>query len=299
VDLNQSMMFRMKVGLGFIAALDQSGQSTPNALSLYGIDASEWEADSKMYDLIHKMRSRIAQSKDFNGDRVIGAILFEDTMNRTIDGVPTSRFLWERKGIVPFLKIDKGLEPANKDVQLLKPIPDLTDLLRRAVAHGIFGTKQRSVVHGANQDGIRLVVEQQLDLARKVLGHGLVPIMEPEIDIHIPDKRQAEAILLEELLSGLNRLPDDGCQVMLKVSLPSESNLYEPVTAHPKVLRVVALSGGYSRDQANEKLALNSGIIASFSRALTEGLTSQQTEAEFDRQLGASIGCIYDASTSG
>lgn len=299
MDLNQPMMSRVGTGLGFIAALDQSGGSTPKALSIYGVDTSEWDGDNEMYELIHAMRSRIVQSKEFNGDRVIGAILFEDTMNRAIDGVPTAKLLWERKGVVPFLKIDKGLELAADDVQLLKPIPDLTDLLQRAVAHGIFGTKQRSVVHGANRDGIRKVVEQQLDLAHDVLSHGLVPIIEPEIDIHIPDKKEAESILLDELLSGLGRLREDGSRVMLKVSLPTEPNLYKPLLTHPRVLRVVALSGGYSRDQANAKLALNSGIIASFSRALTEGLSSQQTEAEFDTQLGASIGCIYEASTSG
>ena len=294
MDLNQPMMSRVKTGLGFIAALDQSGGSTPKALSAYGVDASEWDGDNEMYELIHAMRSRIVQSKEFNGDRVIGAILFEDTMNRAIDGVPTAKLLWERKGVVPFLKIDKGLELAADDVQLLKPIPDLTDLLQRAVAHGIFGTKQRSVVHGANRDGIGKVVEQQMDLAHDVLSHGLVPIIEPEIDIHIPDKKEAESILLDELLSGLGRLREDGSRVMLKVSLPTEPNLYKPLLTHPRVLRVVALSGGYSRDQANA----NSGIIASFSRALTEGLSSQQTEAEFDTQLGASIGCIYEASTS-
>ncbi|OYX44340.1 MAG: fructose bisphosphate aldolase [Rhodobacterales bacterium 32-67-9] len=289
---------QMRSGKGFIAALDQSGGSTPKALKLYGIGADAWKTDDEMYGLIHEMRSRIATAPAFTGKRVIGAILFEKTMDSAIAGTPAATYLWQERGVVPFLKIDKGLEDEADGARLMKPIPGLDGLLKRAVAKGIFGTKERSVIDAANPKGIAANVAQQFDLARQVLAHGLVPIIEPEVTISIADKAEAEDILLAELKKNLDALPKDQ-QVMLKLTLPTKANLYKPLVDHPRVMRVVALSGGYSRDEANALLARNSGVIASFSRALTEGLSAQQSDAEFDAALDATIQSIYDASVAG
>lgn len=294
----QEQAERMRSGKGFIAALDQSGGSTPKALKLYGIGADAWKTDEEMYDLIHQMRSRIATAPGFTGERVIGAILFEKTMDSMIAGKPAATYLWEDRGIVPFLKIDKGLEEEADGVRLMKPIPGLDDLLKRAVAKGIFGTKERSVIDAANPKGIAANVAQQFDIARQVLAHGLVPIIEPEVTISIPDKAEAEEILLAELKRNLDALPE-GQDVMLKLTLPTRANLYKPLVGHPRVMRVVALSGGYSRDEANALLAKNTGVVASFSRALTEGLSVRQSDAEFDATLDATIQSIYDASVAG
>jgi len=280
---------------GFIAALDQSGGSTPKALKLYGIGESAWSNEAEMFDLIHAMRARIIKSPAFTGDKVMGAILFEQTMDRDIDGVPTARYLWEKRGVVPFLKIDQGLQEAKDGVKLMKPMPKLDALLTRAVAAGIFGTKERSVIDAANPAGIAAVVAQQFEVARQVLAHGLVPIIEPEVTISIADKAEAEDMLLAEILKQLDTLPE-GKQVMLKLTLPTKANLYKPLVDHPRVMRVVALSGGYTRDEANAKLAENTGVIASFSRALTEGLSAQQSDAEFDAVLAGAIDSIFEAS---
>jgi fructose-bisphosphate aldolase class I len=292
---NAAMTTQMRTGRGFIAALDQSGGSTPKALRLYGIDEDRYATDTEMFALIHAMRSRIAMAPAFTGDKVIGAILFEMTMDREIGGKPAASYLWEDKGVVPFLKIDKGLEEAANGVQMMKAIPNLGDLLDRAVAHGIFGTKERSVIHFANAGGITDIVAQQIDLGFEVLAKGLVPILEPEVDIKAPDKAEAEEILLAEMLKGVDAIPE-GKQVMLKLTIPDKANLYAPLIAHPKVLRVVALSGGYTRDKACEKLSENNGMIASFSRALTEGLSAQQSDEEFNAALAAAIDKIYAAS---
>lgn len=289
---------QMRRGKGFIAALDQSGGSTPKALKLYGVDAGAWKTDDEMFALIHAMRSRIATSPAFDGSRVIGAILFERTMDGDIGGKPAAEFLWQDRGVVPFLKIDKGLEEEADGVRLMKPMPRLDDLLKRAVAKGIFGTKERSVIDAANATGIAANVAQQFDVARRVLAHGLVPIIEPEVTISIPDKAEAEAILLAEILKNLDALPE-GTEVMLKLTLPTKVNLYKPLVDHPKVMRVVALSGGYTRDEANAILAKNTGVIASFSRALTEGLSARQSDAEFNRVLDTTIQSIHDASVAG
>lgn len=283
-------------GAGFIAALDQSGGSTPKALRQYGVPETAWSNETEMFDLIHAMRARIIKSPAFTGDKVVGAILFEQTMDRTIDGIPTATYLWENRGVVPFLKIDKGLEPEVDGCQLMKPIPGLDALLARAVAAGIYGTKERSVISAANAAGIQAVVDQQFALAEQVLAAGLVPIIEPEVTISIPDKAEAEAILRDALLAALDKV---SAPVMLKLSLPSVPNFYKPLVDHPRVLKVVALSGGYSRDQANALLAQNTGVIASFSRALTEGLSAQQTDAEFDATLAAAIDAIHAASVAG
>lgn len=295
---NAKQAEQMRNGAGFIAALDQSGGSTPKALRLYGVEESAYSSEIEMFDLIHAMRARIIKSPAFTGDKVIGAILFEQTMDRDIDGIPTATYLWDKRAVVPFLKIDKGLEAESDGVQLMKPIPGLDDLLARAAKAGIFGTKERSVINAANPAGIRAVVDQQFDLGAQVLAHGLIPIIEPEVTISIADKAEAEAILRSELLRALDALPADR-QVMLKLSLPSEANFYKPLVDHPRVMKVVALSGGYSRDEANRILAQNTGIIASFSRALTEGLSAQQTDAEFDAVLGAAIDAIHAASVAG
>ncbi|RLL63980.1 fructose bisphosphate aldolase [Paenirhodobacter hankyongi] len=292
---NAKMLEQMKKGQGFIAALDQSGGSTPKALKLYGVNEDAYSNETEMYDMIHAMRSRIIKSPAFTGEKVIGAILFEQTMDREIDGIPTATFLWEKRGVVPFLKIDKGLEAEAKGCQMLKPIPGLEALLDRAAAAGIFGTKERSVISAANVEGIREVVAQQFELGKTVIAHGLMPIIEPEVTISIADKADAEAILLEAILEQLEGL-EDGKTVMLKLSLPTIPNFYKPLVDHPKVLKVVALSGGYARDEANRILAQNDGMIASFSRALTEGLSAQQSDAEFDAALGAAIDSIYKAS---
>lgn len=280
---------------GFIAALDQSGGSTPKALKLYGVEEGAWSNDAEMFDLIHQMRARIIKSPAFTGDKVMGAILFEQTMDRDIDGTPTAEYLWDKRGVVPFLKIDKGLAPAADGVQLMKPMPDLDALLKRAVAKGIFGTKERSVVDAANPKGIAAIVEQQFEVGKQVLSHGLMPILEPEVTISIADKAEAEDILLAEILKHLDKLPV-GQQVMLKLTLPAKANHYKPLVDHPKVMRVVALSGGYSRDDANAKLKQNDGMIASFSRALTEGLSAKQSDADFNKALGAAIDSIFEAS---
>ena len=289
---------QMSTAPGFVAALDQSGGSTPKALKLYGIAESAYDSEAEMFDLIHAMRSRIVNSPAFTGDKVIGAILFEQTMDREIGGMPAARYLWDKRRVVPFLKIDKGLAEPADGVRLMKPMGDLDALLRRAVAAGIFGTKMRSVIDAASPSGIAAVVDQQFDVGAQVLARGLVPIIEPEVTISIPDKAAAEDILLAELTRRLDALPE-GSQVMLKLTLPEAANLYRPLVDHPRVLRVVALSGGYSRDEANARLAKNAGVIASFSRALTEGLSADQSDAEFDRVLGETIDSIYRASVAG
>ena len=283
---------------GFIAALDQSGGSTPKALKLYGVSESAYSNEEEMFDLIHQMRSRIIKSPAFTGDKVMGAILFEQTMDREIDGVPTAQYLWENRGVVPFLKVDKGLAEAADGVKLMKPMPELDALLERAVAKGVFGTKMRSVIDAANPKGIAAIVDQQFEVGRQILSHGLVPIIEPEVTISIDDKAEAEDILLAEIAKHLDGVPE-GRQVMLKLSLPTKPNLYKPLIDDPRVMRVVALSGGYSRDEANEKLAQNTGMIASFSRALSEGLSADQSDAEFDAMLAEAIDSIFEASRAG
>jgi fructose-bisphosphate aldolase class I len=287
------MRDQMKSGQGFIAALDQSGGSTPKALKLYGIEEDKYSSEDEMFDLIHEMRTRIATAPAFTGDKVIGAILFEKTMDREIGGKPSATYLWEERRVVPFLKIDKGLAEAENGVRLMKPIPDLDDLLDRAVANNVFGTKERSVIDAANADGIEAIVAQQFELGEKVLAKGLVPILEPEVTISIDDKAEAEDILLERIQAHLDTVTGP---VMLKLTIPTKANLYAPLIAHPKVLRVVALSGGYSRDEACEKLAQNHGMIASFSRALTEGLSAQQSDEEFNETIARTIDSIYAAS---
>lgn len=289
---------RVAKGNGFIAALDQSGGSTPKALRLYGVPETAYSGEAEMYDMIHAMRSRIIKSPAFTGDKVVGAILFEQTMGRTVDGLPTATYLWQKRSVVPFLKIDKGLEAEVDGCQVMKPMPTLDALLDKAVAAGIYGTKERSVISAANAKGIQAVVDQQFAVGAQVLAKGLMPIIEPEVTISITDKVEAEAILRAALLKALDALPK-GQKVMLKLTLPSVVNFYAPLVDHPNVLKVVALSGGYSRDEANAILAQNRGIIASFSRALTEGLSANQTDAEFDALLGAAISSIHAASVAG
>ncbi len=293
--MNNEQTQKIDEGRGFLAALDQSGGSTPKALKMYGISEDEYSGEDEMFDHIHEMRSRIITSPSFTGDRVVGAILFEQTMDRQIQGQDSADYLWSMKQVVPFLKVDKGLDEETRGVQLMKPIPDLDDLLDRARAKNVFGTKMRSVVKHAGTDGVAAIAEQQFEVGRTILEAGLMPILEPEVDIHSPTKAEAEAQLCEALLGGLEHL-GDGQQVMFKLSLPSEDNFYAPLIEHPKVLKVVALSGGYSREEANERLARNQGMIASFSRALTEGLWAQQSDDEFNTQLDASIESIYTAS---
>ncbi|MEH6695429.1 MAG: fructose bisphosphate aldolase [Hyphomonas sp.] len=283
---------------GFIAALDQSGGSTPKALRLYGVEESEYANDEEMFGKIHEMRARIIKSPAFTGEKVMGAILFERTMDGEIDGVPTAEYLWNERSVVPFLKVDKGLADEADGVQLMKPMPELDHLLERAVAKGIFGTKMRSVINAANPVGIAAVVAQQFDIGRQILGHGLMPIIEPEVTITIADKAEAEDILLAEITKQLDALAADK-QVMLKLSLPEKANQYKSLCQHPRVMRVVALSGGYSREVANDKLASNTGMIASFSRALTEGLSAKQADADFDKTLAATIDGIFQASKAG
>lgn len=283
---------------GFIAALDQSGGSTPKALRLYGIEADAYSGDAEMYRLIHEMRARIIKSPAFTGEKVMGAILFERTMDGEIDGIATAEYLWEHKHVVPFLKVDQGLAPGADGVQLMKPMPGLDGLLARAVTKGIFGTKMRSVIDAANAGGIAAVVAQQFEIGAQILGHGLVPIIEPEVTITIADKAEAEDLLQAELLRHLDTLAP-GREVVLKLSLPETPNRYRALVAHPRVMRVVALSGGYPREEANRRLAENTGIIASFSRALTEGLSAQQPDAAFDAALAATIDGIYRASCAG
>ena len=289
------MLQQMRSGKGFIAALDQSGGSTPKALKLYGIEENTYSGEAQMFDLMHAMRSRLIKAPSFNGNRVIGAILFEMTMERTIDGQGTAEYLWQKKHVVPFLKVDNGLADEANDVQLMKPIPELAARIAAANKHGVFGTKMRSVINLANQSGIDAVVKQQFEVGAQIIAGGLVPIIEPEVSIKSPQKAEAEALLKKSLLDYANSLSGDQ-NIMLKLSIPTVPNLYKELVDHPRVVRVVALSGGYSRDEANKHLAENQGVIASFSRALVEGLTAQQSDAEFDKALDASIQSIYEAS---
>jgi fructose-bisphosphate aldolase, class I len=293
--MNNEQRDKMRIGKGFIAALDQSGGSTPKALKIYGIGEDQYSNDSEMFDIIHQMRSRIITSPSFGGDRVLGAILFENTMDREIKGRGTGEYLWAEKQVVPFLKIDKGLADESDGVQVMKPIPGLDELLQRGVAKGMFGTKMRSVIKLADEAGVEAVVAQQFAIGHQVLEAGLVPIIEPEIDIHSEQKAEAEELLKASLRSRLDELGPEQL-VMLKLTLPEQDGFYSDLVEHPRVLRVVALSGGYSREEANDRLARNRGVIASFSRALTEGLSADQSDAEFDAALDAAIKSIYEAS---
>ena len=294
---NTEQLEKIKTAPGFIAALDQSGGSTPKALGLYGVTPDAWSNDEEMFTVVHEMRSRIMTSPAFTGERILGAILFENTMDRQVEGQSTASYLWNVKNVVPFLKVDKGLADVVDGAQVMKPMPDLDALLEKAVAEGIFGTKMRSVIKEANPDGIKAVVDQQFEIGRRIVAAGLVPIIEPEVDIHCPDKAGAEDILHAAIKAHLDGLGDDEI-VMLKLSLPEKDNLYADFVAHPNVARVVALSGGYSRDEANERLARQNGMVASFSRALAEGLTAQQSDEEFNAMLDASIASIFAASNT-
>jgi fructose-bisphosphate aldolase class I len=293
--MNQDQLARMRSGDGFIAALDQSGGSTPKALRLYGIEENEYSGDAQMFDLIHGMRSRMVTSPSFGGNRVLGAILFEGTMDRDIEGQGSADYLWKTKGVIPFLKIDKGLADDADGVQLMKPMPELDALLAKGASKGIFGTKMRSVIKEANKAGIDAVVAQQFAVGRQILAAGLVPIIEPEVDINSATKKEAEVLLKAALLAELNAQPADQ-PVMLKLTLPEVDDFYQELVNHPSVLRVVALSGGYSREESNQRLSRNHGVIASFSRALTEGLSAKQSEAEFNATLDSTIQGIFDAS---
>ena len=292
--MNEQQLNKAKSGQGFIAALDQSGGSTPKALKLYGIDESEYSGDDEMFGLMHAMRSRIVTSPAFTGDRILGAILFEQTMDREIEGLGSAEYLWTVKNVVPFLKVDKGLSDEADGVQVMKPIPDLEPLLARAKGKGVFGTKMRSVIKLANQNGVQAIVDQQFEIGKAILGAGLVPIIEPEVDIHSPEKGAAEVQLKAAILDQLGRLGSE--QVMLKLTLPEIDDFYSDLVSHPNIVRVVALSGGYTREDANDRLARNHGVIASFSRALTEGLSAQQSDAEFNATLETSIKSIFEAS---
>lgn len=296
--VNQQMTEQAAQKAGFVAALDQSGGSTPKALKLYGIGDDAWTNDEEMFGLIHEMRARIIKSSAFTGDKVMGAILFERTMDGEIDGMPTAQYLWEKRSVVPFLKVDKGLADEANGVQLMNPMPELDALLERAVSKGIFGTKMRSVIHAANADGIAANVAQQFEVGLQILSHGLIPIIEPEVNITIDDKADAEDILLAEITKQLDSVPADK-QVMLKLSLPEKANQYQSLVEHPRVMRVVALSGGYSREEANDRLCQNKGMIASFSRALTQGLSAGQSDDDFDTLLASTIDSIFDASCAG
>ena len=296
IDLNEEQLQKMKAHPGFIAALDQSGGSTPGALRLYGIKEDAWSNDDEMFAIVHQMRTRMITSPSFTGERNIGAILFENTMDREIDGQPTADYLWNVKRVVPFLKIDKGLSSEKDGVQLMKPMPALGSLLEKAKAKRIFGTKMRSVIKQANGAGIKDIVNQQFELAAQIIAAGLVPIVEPEVDIHCPEKAKAEGLLKAAILEKLNQLPA-GQLVMLKLTLPEQDNFYADFVKHPKVLRVVALSGGYSREEANNRLRRNHGIVASFSRALAEGLSAQQSDSEFNAIMDKSVQSIFEAST--
>jgi fructose-bisphosphate aldolase class I len=293
--MNSAQLAQMKNGKGFIAALDQSGGSTPKALSLYGVQPESYSGEAAMFDLVHQMRTRIIKSPSFTSERVIGVILFEMTMDRQIDGLGSAEFLWQKKNIVPFLKVDNGLADEKDGAQVMKPIPELDARLTSALSHGVFGTKMRSVIKQANVAGVNAVVDQQFEIGKVICAKGLVPIIEPEVDIKCPDKAAAEDLLLAALIKQLDKLSDDQ-NVMLKLTLPEKAGLYTPLTKHPRVVRVVALSGGYSRDHANEVLAKNPNVIASFSRALSEGLTAQQSDAQFDATLNTAIQAIYEAS---
>ena len=297
MDLNEQQLQQMKTHPGFIAALDQSGGSTPKALALYGIKEGAWSNEDEMFGIVHQMRARMITRPGFTGERIIGAILFEDTMDKDIEGQPTADYLWNVKRVVPFLKVDKGLEPEKDGVQLMKPIPSLAALLEKAKAKRIFGTKMRSVIKQASEAGIKDIVKQQFELAAQIIAAELLPIVEPEVDIHCPEKARAEALLKAAILEKLNQLPA-GQLVMLKLTLPDQDNFYADFVKHPKVLRVVALSGGYSREEANDRLRRNHGVIASFSRALAEGLSAQQSDAEFNAMLDKSIQSIFEASNT-
>lgn len=286
---------KIRAGKGFIAALDQSGGSTPKALALYGVTEEAWTNEDEMYNVVHQMRSRIIKSPKFNGDRVLGAILFENTMDKDIDGMPTADFLWQEKQVVPFLKIDKGLADEENGVQIMKPMPDLDALLKKANSKNIFGTKMRSVIKQASPSGIEGVVAQQFEVGKQIIAAGLVPIIEPEVDIHCPDKAKAEAALRDAIMSELDKLAADQL-VMLKLTLPEQDNFYKSCADHANVVKVVALSGGYSREESNARLRRNNNVIASFSRALAEGLSAQQSDAEFNAMIGDSIDSIYNAS---
>jgi fructose-bisphosphate aldolase class I len=281
---------------GFLAALDQSGGSTPKALAAYGIKEGAWSNDDEMFGLVHQMRARIITTPSFNGDRILGAILFEGTMDRDIKGQPTADFLWKEKRVVPFLKVDKGLAPEADGVELMKPMPGLPALLERAVKKNVFGTKMRSVIKQANASGVKAIVRQQFEVGAQIIAAGLMPIIEPEVDIHCPDKKGAEALLKPAIKEKLDALPA-GQLVMLKLTIPDQDDFYLDLVKHPKVLKVVALSGGYSRDEADTRLRRHHGIIASFSRALVEGLSSQQSDMEFDSLMDSYIQSIYEAST--
>ena len=289
------MLQQMRTGKGFIAALDQSGGSTPKALKLYGLDETTYSNEAEMFDRMHEMRSRLIKAPSFNGNRVIGAILFEMTMERTIDGLGSAEYLWQKKRVVPFLKVDNGLADEANDVQLMKPIPELQTRIAAANKHGVFGTKMRSVINKANPSGVEAVVKQQFEIGKEIIAGGLVPIIEPEVNIKSPQKAEAEDLLKTLLIEYANKLNPDQ-NIMLKLSLPTVPNLYKELVDHPRIVRVVALSGGYSRDDANKYLAQNTGVIASFSRALAEGLTAQQSDTEFDRALDTAIQSIYEAS---
>jgi fructose-bisphosphate aldolase, class I len=297
IDLNQQQLQQMKSHPGFIAALDQSGGSTPGALRLYGIKEGAWSNEDEMFGIVHEMRTRMITSPGFTGERIIGAILFENTMDRDIEGQPTADYLWNVKRVVPFLKVDKGLAIEKDGVQLMKPMPALTALLEKAKAKRIFGTKMRSFIKEASEAGIKDIVNQQFELAAQIIAADLLPIVEPEVDIHCPEKARAEALLKAAILAKLNQLPA-GQLVMLKLTLPEQDNFYADFVKHPKVLRVVALSGGYSRDEANNRLRGNHGVVASFSRALAEGLSAQQSAAEFNATLDKSIQSIFQASNT-
>lgn len=293
--MNKEQLKQMHEGKGFIAALDQSGGSTPKALAQYGISEDAYSGEDQMFTKIHEMRTRIITSPSFDGNKIIGAILFENTMDRAIDGIPTADYLWEKKGVVPFLKVDKGLADEKDGVQLMKPMPELDALLDRAVAKNVFGTKMRSVIHSANKEGIKAIVDQQFEVGLQIWNKGLVPIIEPEVNILSADKAESEKILKEELIKHLAALDDD-VRVIFKLSIPTEANFYEELMSDPHVVRVVALSGGYSRIDANDLLTKNHGLIASFSRALSEGLHADQSQADFDALLGSTVDSIYQAS---
>ena len=295
MTMNDQQLDKIRTRDGFIAALDQSGGSTPKALRLYGIDDGAYSGDDEMFSIVHGMRTRIVTSPSFGGDRILGAILFENTMDREIGGKPSARYLWQEKNVVPFLKVDKGLAAEADGVQMMKPMPELDPLLARAKENGVFGTKMRSAIKLANPAGVQAVVDQQFEIGRRIMEAGLVPIIEPEIDIHSPEKEQAEVLLKDALLAHLDALGPDR-KVMLKLTLPERENFYAECVKHPNVLRVAALSGGYTREEANARMSRNNGVIASFSRALSEGLTAQQTDDEFNTMLDTSIASILEAS---
>ena len=295
--MNTEQLEKIATGSGFIAALDQSGGSTPKALKAYGIEESEYNSDIEMFDRIHEMRTRIITSQSFSGTRILGAILFENTMDRSIDGMGSADYLWNVKGVVPFLKVDKGLADEQQGVQLMKPIDGLGSLLDKALGNRIFGTKMRSVIKSADEDGINAVVDQQFEIGNEILQAGLMPIIEPEVDIHSPEKSACEGLMRDAILRNLELL-SEGETVMLKLTLPEEDNFYSGLVESEKILRVVALSGGYSREEANARMSRNSGVVASFSRALTEGLSAQQSQSEFDSLLNSSIQSIFDASNT-